>query len=89
MLYFPDSKTCRVQWTQPAIPASVLLYYRLTNFYQNHRRYVKSFDANQLQGAKIPSAADTNPNCSPLQGPGGVPQYYPCGLIANSMFSGG
>jgi len=28
----------------------VYMYYRLTNFYQNHRRYVKSFSATQLQG---------------------------------------
>ncbi|KAI9006953.1 ligand-effect modulator 3 family [Hyaloraphidium curvatum] len=88
MLYFPDTQICRIQWRQDqTIPSSVLLYYRLTNFYQNHRRYVKSYDPNQLQGAKIESASGTNVNCAPLQGPGGNPQYYPCGLIANSMFS--
>lgn len=90
MLYFPDSQTCRIQWKQDfAIPNSVLIYYRLTNFYQNHRRYVKSYDPNQLLGAKIQTGGETNANCAPLQGPGGNPQYYPCGLIANSMFSGG
>jgi hypothetical protein len=76
----------------------VFLYYRLTNFYQNNRRYVKSFDVKQLGGA-----ANTDlDNCEPLKHASnntvvvnGVSTpvqptaiYYPCGLIANSMFSG-
>jgi hypothetical protein len=61
----------------------------LTNFYQNHRRYVKSVDTQQLQGQNK-TAAELNSagGCTPLiTAPNGKP-YYPCGLIANSLFNG-
>jgi hypothetical protein len=32
--------------------APIFVYYQLTNFYQNHRRYVKSRDYTQLMGWK-------------------------------------
>jgi hypothetical protein len=68
------------------IAPPILFYYRLTNFYQNHRRYVKSVDIEQLKGSAI-SAASISGDCSPLDlAPDGRP-YYPCGLIANSMFN--
>ncbi|XP_013382591.1 cell cycle control protein 50A [Lingula anatina] len=67
----------------------VYMYYALTNFYQNHRRYVKSRDDNQLLGESVPTL---NADCKPFryendttdiqQGP-----YAPCGAIANSLFS--
>jgi hypothetical protein len=64
----------------------ILFYYRLTNFYQNHRRYVKSVDIEQLKGtARTVSEIDSG-DCGPLDSVGGKP-YYPCGLIANSMFN--
>jgi hypothetical protein len=64
-----------------------MFYYRLTNFYQNHRRYVKSLDEAQLMGnprtlGDLRGARD----CDPLAGNGTLP-YYPCGLIANSLFN--
>ncbi|PHH88974.1 hypothetical protein CDD83_6810 [Cordyceps sp. RAO-2017] len=69
----------------------VLFYYRLTNFYQNHRRYVDSFDMNQLKGDNRSYGDVHNSKCTPLYGEdsgGGVMKpYYPCGLIANSMFN--
>lgn len=65
----------------------VLFYYRLTNFYQNHRRYVKSFDANQLKGNAVDNNTINSGYCDPLKlDPSGKP-YYPCGLIANSLFN--
>jgi len=69
------------------ISPPILFYYRLTNFYQNHRRYVKSLDTDQLKGdAKSASSIDSG-DCDPLQlAPNGKP-YYPCGLIANSIFN--
>ncbi len=69
----------------------VLLYYRLTNFYQNHRRYVKSLDSDQLRGTAVknnslgacdPLDTDKKRNASSPGKP-----YYPCGLIANSFFN--
>lgn len=65
----------------------VLFYYRLTNFYQNHRRYVKSLDINQLKGDAVSHNDIKSGECDPLDvSPDGRP-YYPCGLIANSMFN--
>lgn len=83
-----DQPMCSVQFTVPhGLDPPVFLYYRLTNFYQNHRRYVKSLDTNQLKGHAVPGPTIGKSNCSPLKtGIEGKP-YYPCGLIANSLFN--
>ena len=81
---------CRVRFTVPTdFAPPVMLYYRLTNFFQNHRRYVKSVDENQLKGQNLTAAQlNSDGSCTPLiTAPNGKP-YYPCGLIANSMFNG-
>ena len=87
--------TLKEPWNGP-----VFIYYELENFYQNHRRYVKSRDDKQLLGK-----VDATPNseCSPFDTcktaagecknglndslPEGTP-FLPCGAIANSLFSG-
>lgn len=81
--YDAPSRICQVQFTVPKdMQAPVFLYYRLTNFYQNHRRYVKSVDEAQLAGQQ--SIVD----CSPLDiNPNNNLPYYPCGLVANSLFN--
>ena len=84
-----ETQVCQIQFTIPNdIGPPVLLYYRLTNFYQNHRRYVKSFDADQLLGKSVTAETINSSNCDPLKVniTSGKP-YYPCGLIANSMFN--
>ena len=69
------------------IQPPILFYYRLTNFYQNHRRYVKSVDTEQLKGHARSAGDIKSSDCGPLDiAPDGRP-YYPCGLIANSMFN--
>jgi len=66
----------------------VFFYYYLTNFYQNHRRYVDSFDTDQLKGKARTWSQIKGSKCDPLQGNETVSKpYYPCGLIANSMFN--
>lgn len=63
----------------------VMMYYGLTNFYQNHRRYVKSRDDNQLRGklSQIPSS-----DCQPFGTDSETKKtVVPCGAIANSLFS--
>lgn len=68
----------------------ILLYYRMTNFYQNHRRYVQSINEDQIKGLAMSSAAlNSADDCKPLitDPVSGLP-YYPCGLIANSRFNG-
>ncbi len=56
--YAPDSiisePFCTIRFNIPeTIGPSVLFYYNLQNFYQNHRRYVQSFDAKQLNGDAV------------------------------------
>ncbi|KAK6356989.1 hypothetical protein TWF718_001322 [Orbilia javanica] len=68
--------------------APVLLYYRLTNFYQNHRRYVKSVNEEQLRGEAVGAGTlDTSESCSPLAVDSAGKIIYPCGLMANSLFN--
>jgi hypothetical protein len=64
------------------------MYYRLTNFYQNHRRYVQSLDLNQLKGDAVSYSTINGGTCDPLAVNSTAKKvYYPCGLIANSMFN--
>lgn len=66
----------------------VFMYYRLTNFYQNHRRYVQSLDLEQLKGEAVPNSTIAGGVCSPLATDSATGKaYYPCGLIANSIFN--
>lgn len=77
------------------------VYYQLDNFYQNHRRYVKSRDANQLNGKYLP--VDKLGDCDPIIKVGDLWQHQqfnlngkplkendpaiPCGLVAKSVFN--
>lgn len=83
-----NQNQCTITFTVPAdLQPSILLYYKLTNFFQNHRRYVKSLDANQLKGKYRSASQLHDADCKPVDQRGGKP-IYPCGLIANSMFNG-
>jgi len=77
--------TCSIQFSlDTALEGTVYMYYGLKNFYQNHRRYVKSRDDFQLLG-QLSSSPSTD--CEPFRfGPSGKP-IAPCGAIANSLFS--
>lgn len=80
---------CILQFLIPNdLKPPVLLYYRLTNFYQNHRRYVKSLDTSQLKGDAVSANTIKGGSCDPLRldNATGLP-YYPCGLVANSLFN--
>ncbi|XP_074599817.1 cell cycle control protein 50A [Brevipalpus obovatus] len=61
----------------------VFIYYGLTNFYQNHRRYVKSRDDKQLLGYIGTSLSS---DCDPFARIDDQP-IAPCGAIANSLFN--
>ncbi|KAI8979586.1 CDC50/LEM3 family [Mycotypha africana] len=78
---------CLIRFSVPIqLKTPIFLYYKLTNFYQNHRKYVKSLSYNQLHGDVI-TQADAASSCSPLGVDANNKIYYPCGLIANSMFN--
>lgn len=78
---------CEITFEVPYdLGPGVFLYYKLTNYFQNHRRYVQSFDSSQLKG-DYRSASDLDSgDCKPITSQNGKP-YYPCGLIANSLFN--
>lgn len=85
---FDAEQQCVVQFDVPAdMEPPVLLYYKLTNFYQNHRRYVKSLNQNQLRGDFVSASSLGSGDCKPLGNIDGK-AVYPCGLIANSLFNG-
>ncbi|XP_054249910.1 cell cycle control protein 50A isoform X2 [Indicator indicator] len=65
--------------------SNVFMYYGLSNFYQNHRRYVKSRDDSQLNGDNS-SLLNPSKECEPYRTNEDKP-IAPCGAIANSMFN--
>ncbi|CAH2248933.1 cell cycle control 50A [Pelobates cultripes] len=77
---------CFINFTlDRAFESTVFMYYGLSNFYQNHRRYVKSRDDSQLNGDKN-SLLNPSKECDPYGTSNGKP-IAPCGAIANSMFN--
>ena len=76
---------CIIDFTVPEpMQGPVFMYYRLTDFYQNHRQYINSFDSAQLLGNPVSPSG----NCGSLRTTDSGLGIYPCGLIANSMFNG-
>ncbi|TGZ58213.1 hypothetical protein CRM22_009709 [Opisthorchis felineus] len=79
-----QSCPCTVSFTlDEAVDGQVYFFYGLSNFFQNHRRYIMSKDDAQLLGGTGP----LSDACEPYRtNPQGVP-YAPCGAIANSLFN--
>ncbi|TKY48191.1 ALA-interacting subunit 5 [Spatholobus suberectus] len=80
------NKTCITKWTvDHKMEAPIYIYYQLDNYYQNHRRYVKSRNDKQLWN----KAADGDTrNCFPEDNIKDTNQpIVPCGLIAWSLFN--
>lgn len=99
--------TCTIEFniSQDEISDSVknpiYVYYQLDNFYQNHRRYVKSRENDQLLGNFIPVSelgacdpikevqhlwANQRVNLNGVILPDEAPAI-PCGLVAKSIFN--
>ncbi|XP_010532003.1 PREDICTED: ALA-interacting subunit 5-like [Tarenaya hassleriana] len=77
-------KTCnRTLTVTKTMKHPVYVYYQLENFYQNHRRYVKSRSDAQLRD---PKHANDVSSCSPEDIVAGEP-IVPCGLVAWSLFN--
>lgn len=81
----------------------IFVYYQLENFYQNHRRYVKSRSYKQLRGESL-TVSDIETDCDPIvyysdlydtQRPLDQSDSFdedtwpanPCGLVAKSFFN--
>lgn len=89
---FEDERlVCQVQFEVPeTMKAPIYFFYRLKRFHANHRRYVKSFSEDQIEGkpASVNTIKNTvGQNCEPLSVNSEGKRIYPCGLIANSMFN--
>ena len=84
-----QQRRCTIQFTVPKeLDHSVFMYYKLTNYFQNHRRYVQSYNSDQFKGdPKTASDLHSAGECKPLDQINNIP-VYPCGLIANSLFNG-
>ena len=86
-------QNCSVSLSVPAMEGPVYVYYQLTNYYQNHRRYVKSRNDAQLKGDP-PTKWSSLEDCLPRialndDASKGNPNewYLPCGLVAWSHFN--
>lgn len=69
-----------------ALPAPVCLYYQLSNYYQNNRRYSVSRDDQQLSGLSW-ALRDPVEECQPYRKYGNGTPIAPCGSVANSLFN--
>jgi hypothetical protein len=61
----------------------VYVYFELGGFYQNHKRYVRSRDDQQMGGVAGPPAE----RCAPERETAGGAPIVPCGLAAWSLFN--
>ncbi|KAL4567110.1 hypothetical protein LXL04_022684 [Taraxacum kok-saghyz] len=80
-----EKKTCvRTLRVPKKMVAPIFVYYQLENFYQNHRRFVKSKSDKQLRDA---NAQDDTHSCFPEDHTADNKPIVPCGLIAWSLFN--
>ena len=95
------NETCNLKFNITyTMKKDIMIYYELDNFYQNHRRYVKSRNNDQLKGKKV-SDKTLEDDCDPVvtnSEMGKTKNIYnedlepneiavPCGLIAKSYFN--
>ena len=92
---------CEIEITITEEMEDPFFYYELDNFYQNHRRYIKSKSSAQLSGQTI-TYSTAESDCDPIVTNADVGKTmsingkalnpdavaYPCGLIAKSLFTG-
>lgn len=80
----PGNKPCNRTLTVPKkMKHPIYVYYQLDNFYQNHRRYVKSRNDEQLRSG---NSVNETSDCKPEDYANGE-VIVPCGLIAWSLFN--
>lgn len=106
---YDNKDACDVHWKHPQacvlkihlsdkMNEPIYVYYEISNMYQNHRRYNKNRNIDQLMGNTI-SKDDIKPECYPvskvrdlglyIDNPNLSPKSVasPCGLIAKSKFN--
>eukprot|EP01139_Manchomonas_bermudensis_P014448 Amastigsp_a508493_631.p1 type:complete len:319 gc:universal Amastigsp_a508493_631:1036-80(-) len=87
------TNNCTAVLSLPSMKAPVYIYYQLTSYHQNHRRYVKSRNDAQLNG-KPPSTWGAIEDCLPRRAVNEDKDksnrgnwFLPCGLIAYTAFN--
>merc|ERR1712113_1225494 len=83
-------RECKINYTlEYDFEPPIYFHYKLTNFYQNHRSYVKSRSENQLKNTEVTDVDDCDPDQVKTSSAPDVNGYkmLPCGLIANSFFN--
>ncbi|KAL8194657.1 UNVERIFIED_CONTAM: Cell cycle control protein 50B [Gekko kuhli] len=79
--------TCELQFSlAEAFPAPVCLYYQLSNYYQNNRRYSVSRDDQELSGLSWALRQPVE-ECKPYRYNATGTPIAPCGSVANSLFN--
>ena len=82
-----QGRSCQLDFIiKEDVDGPLYVYYGLTNFYQNHRLYVKSQSVKQLLNEEF-SMKDVETQCAPMVYNNESKLFYPCGLIANSFFN--
>jgi len=82
-----QGKSCQITFNiDKDFSGPLYVYYEMSNFYQNHRRYVNSKDSTQLAGTQISSETTLATSCITSY-KNGSQIINPCGLIANSFFN--
>lgn len=99
--YQDCGQQCRIAFNvNESFDGDVYFYYSISNYFQNHRRYLKSRNDKQLMGDLSVSLFlyyltdlffQSVSECDPydkVNTSTGVKPIAPCGAIANSMFNG-
>ena len=82
------AKVCNVTIrVEEKMKPPIQVFYEIDNFYQNHRRYVKSVDWEQLHRREILSEAELRESECSLLYENRTTFLNPCGLIPNTMFN--
>lgn len=78
---------CSIPFTLKSLfSGPVFMYYELSNYYQNHYRYMISRDDTQLSGY-LNNLKNPSNDCFPYRVNSEQMPIAPCGAIANSMFN--
>ncbi|CDJ61150.1 LEM3 / CDC50 family protein, putative [Eimeria maxima] len=81
-----DASTC-TDTSITEITGDVLLYYELSNYFQNHRHFMKSRSDKQLEGKVYTAASEVRTACDPRVESSDGRVLHPCGLSAGSVFT--
>eukprot|EP00917_Polyrhabdina_sp_WS-2016_P023633 GHVP01051208.1.p1 GENE.GHVP01051208.1~~GHVP01051208.1.p1 ORF type:complete len:346 (+),score=37.60 GHVP01051208.1:115-1152(+) len=86
LIVLMDKNNCVGNLNDNTLKAPIFLYYGLTSFYQNHRRYYSSRNEAQLRGEVITDPGDLV-TCDPIITLVDGRILSPCGLAAWSVFN--